>query len=384
MLCGLAQIIPILFFCFIYSIEILVPYLLFDYFVLHVSVGWGILATYATFVAMPPFLTLVAVVGKWAVLGRAQAGEYPLYGVYYFRWWLAGRFVSLANTKLVADSALHPHMLRVLGAKVGRHCHIGSVAIGPAMDLLDIGDDVVIGSDVVLMTSFVERGRLILKPVIIESDAKVGTNSVVEGGARVQQGGELGALSMLPTGCTVPSFQRYHGSPARFESSVKEDVAALGYKTRPSAARSAAMTIGHLGILFFVLPLLYFGPQIPGLLLFDLLELRSVSAWSQVAILSFPIACGYVILVVFQLAVFRWVFFGRVKEGTFSIHSAWYLRKWFVERLMDLALDILQPVFATLYIVPFLRVLGVKMGNRAEVSTARGLQFELLEIGEGE
>lgn len=51
------------------------------------------------------------------------------------------------------------------------------------------------------------------------------------------------------------------------------------------------------------------------------------------------------------------------------------LRKWLVERLMDLALDVLHPVFATLYIVPFLKLLGVKIGKRAEASTARSLQF---------
>ncbi|CAO1616518.1 unnamed protein product [Sympodiomycopsis kandeliae] len=381
-LCGLAQVVPILFLFFIRSVEILVPYLLFDFFTEKGYVGWAILATYGTFVAIPIALSLVAIAGKWVFLGRAKAGEYPLYGTYYFRWWLANRFVDLANNKLIADSPLHPHMLRRFGAKVGRNCHIGSLALDAALDLVNIGDDVVIGADVLLATSTVERGLLILKPVVIGSDAIIGSDSLIEGGAKVEEGGELAPLTMLPDGAIVPSFQRYHGSPARLEHEVKEGAGGLGKATRPSTVRSNAMIIGHLSILVFVLPLLYFAPQLPGLILFDLLELRQISEWGQVAVLSVPIALAYLLIVSMQLAAFRWLFFGRVKEGTYSIHTAWYLRKWFVERLMDLAIDILQPVFATLYIAPFLRLLGVKIGKRAEISNARGLQFELLEIGD--
>ncbi|RYE36444.1 MAG: hypothetical protein EOP21_14850, partial [Hyphomicrobiales bacterium] len=54
----------------------------------------------------------------------------------------------------------------------------------------------------------------------------------------------------------------------------------------------------------------------------------------------------------------------------------------FVDRLMAMSLVILHPVYATLYVVPFLRAVGVKIGHRAEVSTARGINYELTEIGD--
>ncbi|PWN26758.1 Non-ribosomal peptide synthetase C-terminal [Jaminaea rosea] len=382
-LCGIAQVVPLLFLFFLMSLEILVPYLIFDY-ILHIrGVGWAILVTYGVFVSAPVLLGVVAVIGKWMALGRAKEGEYPLYGVYYFRWWLADRFANLANTKILAESALYPHFLRAMGAKVGSYTHLGAMAIGAAADLVEIGDDVVIGSDVVLMTSVVERGRLILKKVIIESDAIIGSNSVIEGGATLCEGAELGALSMVPDGMRVPAFQRYHGSPARFDREIKEGEAAQGKTSRPSRARAFAMLLGNAFIVVFVLPLLYYMPQIPGLMLFDLVDLSDIGMWGQVAVLSIPIAFAYQIIVYVQLIAFRWLFLGgRLREGTYRVYSTWYLRKWFVDRIMDLALDVLHPVFATLYIVPFLRLLGVKVGRRAEVSTARGLQFELLEIGD--
>ncbi|CAD0108465.1 unnamed protein product [Aureobasidium uvarum] len=381
-LCGVAQILPLLFIFFLQSIEILVPYLLFDFHAIAGRIGYAILTAYAVFVVIPPALSVVAIAGKWLILGKAQPGEYPLYGFYYFRWWFADRLTSLANPKLMADSGLYPIFLRACGAKVGKFCHLGALQIGPCADLIEIGDDVVIGGDVVLGACVVERGRLVLKRVIIENGASIGSRCVVEGGAIVSEEAEVASLSLVPSGMVVPSFHRFHGSPARLDKVKNAEDSPRPQDTRPSKARATAMLLGNSFVAFLVLPLLYFVPQIPGLMLFDVLDLRHVSEWSQVAILSLPIAFAYQILVFLQLLIYRHLFLGRLKEGTYSTYSVFYLRKWFVERLMDLALDVLHPVFATLYIVPFLRALGTKIGKRAEVSTARNVSFDLLEIGE--
>lgn len=379
-LCGIAQIVPLLFLFFVSSVEILVPYLMFDFHALRGRLGWAILAAYAVFVVIPPCLTVLAIAGKWLILSKATPGEYPLYGVYYFRWWLAERLTGLVNVKLIADSALYPHFLRAMGAKVGKFCHIGTMSVGACADLVEIGDDVVVGADVVLGVSVVERGKLIIKKVVIEKGAIIGSHCVIEGGATIGEGAEVAALSLVPDGMHIPGFQRFHGSPARLEREIKDGRDPR--LSRPSTARATAMLLGNMFVAGLVLPLLFYVPQIPGLMLFDYLDIRSISWWDQVAILAVPIALAYQCLVFGQLLLFRYLFLGRLREGKYKIHSFWYLRKWFVERLMDLALDVLHPVFASLYIVPFLKLLGVKIGKRAEVSNARGLQFELLEIGE--
>lgn len=382
-LCGLAQIFPLLFFWFLGSIEILVPYLLFDFFVRDLnSPGWAILAAYGVFVVSPLIYALMAIVGKWLVLGKVKEGEYPLYGGYYFRWWLAQRFAGLANAKLISDSPIYPFFLRAMGCKVGDYCHLGATAIGAAADLVEIGDDVIIGSDVLLGVSVVERGRLILKRVVIEKEARIGSNTVIEGGAIVSEGADIGPLSMVPDGMRIPSYQRFHGSPARFERELNHGEIGVGRPSRPSKARAAVMALGHSFISILVLPLLYLVPQIPGLMLFNVVDLRDVGSWAQVAILSMPITFAYQVLLFAELIFFRRLVLGKLKECKMNVYSFFFLRKWFVDRLMDLALAVLHPVFATLYIVPFLRALGVRIGHRAEVSTARGLNFELLEIGE--
>jgi non-ribosomal peptide synthetase-like protein len=381
-LCGLAQIVPILFLFLVYSVEFLVPYLVFDFHALRGRIGWAILAAYGVFVVIPPILSMMAIVAKWLLLGKVKPGEHPLYGVFYFRWWLAERLTALVNVKLIADSALYPFFLRAMGSRIGSFCHLGTMSVGACGDLVEIGNDVVIGADVVMAVSLVERGRLVLKKVTIHDGAIIGSHCVIEGGATVGEGAEIASLSLVPDGMDVPGFQRFHGSPARLEREIPDNQSARARDSRPSKAHATAMLLGNTFVAGFVLPCLYFVPQIPGLLLFDVLDIKTITQWDQVAIFAIPIALAYQCLVFGQLLLFRTLFLGRLEEGTYKIHSFWYLRKWFIERLMDLALDVLHPVFATLYIVPFLKLLGVKIGKRAEVSTARSLQFELLEIGE--
>ena len=36
----------------------------------------------------------LSIIGKWLVIGRTKPGRYPLWGVYYYRWWLAQRFMA--------------------------------------------------------------------------------------------------------------------------------------------------------------------------------------------------------------------------------------------------------------------------------------------------
>ena len=36
---------------------------------------------------------------KWLVLGRVKPGRYPLWGVYYFRWWFVQHFLALTHVK---------------------------------------------------------------------------------------------------------------------------------------------------------------------------------------------------------------------------------------------------------------------------------------------
>jgi hypothetical protein len=292
-LCGLAQVPALLFFFFLQAVSFLAPYLVFHFvFIFSNNLVLAIVTTYATFVVAALLLTAVGIAGKWAALGKARPGEYPLYGVYYYRWWLAQHFVDLVDMVGVADTALMPALMRCLGATVGVHCHIGVTNIGAAFDLISIGDDVVLGKDIVLDTSWVERGRLILAPVYIGSQVHVGSNSVLEGGSSIGQGGELGPMTMLPSGKTVPPGERWHGSPARFQTYSPDS----SNPSRPSVWRTALMTLATSFTSVFIMPIMSFAPQIPSILLFEYVTIPGVWSWVQTAIVAVPSAILYVSL----------------------------------------------------------------------------------------
>lgn len=260
-LCGIAQIPPLIFFFFIEGVAILGPYLLFDYAYRRGNVGWAILATYLSFVVVPIMKFIIGVAGKWISLGSSKPGEYPLYGFYYYRWWLAERFVELIEPTVFAGTAIAPALMRSLGAKVGAFCHIEDPLIGAAFDLVSLGDDVVIGRETVLSTSWVERGRLILAPIRLESSTSVGSQCVLEGGCVLSEGAEIGHLTMVPSGVVIPSGERWAGSPAQF-SNLPEDVGHMR-ASRPAFVRMAVTAMVTSFTSIFVLPLMYFVPQIP-------------------------------------------------------------------------------------------------------------------------
>ena len=47
------------------------------------ATAWAAASTTAVF----PLLALVAITVKWLVIGRVRPGRYPLWSVYYVRWW---------------------------------------------------------------------------------------------------------------------------------------------------------------------------------------------------------------------------------------------------------------------------------------------------------
>ena len=141
-LCTIAQAPALMLLFFIASLSLIGPYLIFYALLRIYDLGTAVLGAYFTFVVIPFLRAIIAVLGKWVVLGKATAGEYPLYVIYYYRWWLADQFIKLIDMVTIADTPMLPAIIRCLGAKVGKGCYMGIVYVGPAMDLVSIGDDV--------------------------------------------------------------------------------------------------------------------------------------------------------------------------------------------------------------------------------------------------
>ncbi len=88
----------------------------------------------------------------------------------------------------------------------------------------------------------------------------------------------------------------------------------------------------------------------------------------------------FVVSLCILIAGFKKLILPSVKPGEDPLRSMFYLRKWTVDRLVGLSLALNNAQYGTLYLAPFLRMLGAKIGARGEIATGSSITPELLTI----
>ena len=325
-----------------------------------------------TAMLIPLASMLFSIALKWIVIGRFKAGDYPLWGSYYFRWWLVRRVIAVTATPYLAGTPMIRGYYRMLGAKIGKHCYIGTGIIDTC-DLVTVGDDAIVSDLAVLATSAVERGLLRLGTITLGAKSFVGSMAVVGRNASLGEGAVLDDLSSLAADATIPAGQRWNGSPAARDPAPQLPVA------RP---RQYERGIGPAIGLFagaLLLPLVSILPIAPGLI--ALIELDWATNGYAYILVSPLLAGTYVVMMCLLTVVAKRLLLGRVTPGTYSLQSWFYVRYWVFKQINELALRLLHPIFATLYVIPWYRAMGVKIGRRAEISTATAIIPDLVEIG---
>ncbi len=343
------------------------------------SIGVFLLATVMEFV--------FAIAGKWLVAGRLKAGSYPLWGMTYYRWWLADRLVESAPVYLLGGSSLYNWWLRALGAKVGHEVVIGSMTLR-APDLLEIGNNVSIGNAVNFENARVERGRLLLGPVSLADDACVASYAVLEGNTSLGAAGHLEGQAALADGMKVPDERVWGGSPARDMGPFVSQV-----PPRPAAGR---MRIAGEALFFvfgmLLIATLFFMPVFPSFVLIDWFDERELLPWlqgdrvtTQLAryfVLAFPASAVLIVLTALVSAGIRWGAMPRLKPGRSAVHSNTYCQKWLVSHIQESSLNVLHGIYATVFAPFWYRLLGAKVGRDAEISTALGVVPDMLTLGD--
>ncbi|SHN07711.1 non-ribosomal peptide synthetase terminal domain of unknown function [Duganella sacchari] len=343
------------------------------------SVGVFLLATIMEFG--------IAIAGKWLIAGRLKAGVYPLWGITYYRWWLADRLVEAAPAYLLSGSSLNAWWLRALGAKVGKDVTIGSMTLR-VPDLLHIGDKVSIGNAVNFENARVERGQLHLGQITLQQDACISSYAIMEGNTRVEALGHLEGQSALADGGVVPAGRVWAGSPAR-------DMGAFTRTLPPRPATGAARHAAEA--LFFILGTLlivtlFFMPVFPSFVLIDWFDEANWLPWIQgddmrirllrYFLLAFPASAVLIILTALVSAGIRWSALPRLKPGQFPVHGNTYCAKWLVSQIQESSLNVLHGIYATVYAPYWYRLLGAKVGKDAEISTALGVVPDMLTLGD--
>ena len=375
--CGAAQAGGLYALLSFISLQWLLPY--FAYLWMdaqgHAQV-WSLLAVLGVLVGLEPLLLLVALAGKWLIIGRYRAGAYPLWGAYYFRWWLVNQLLALAPTHALIGTPLWNGYLRLLGAKVGRGVYIGTDHVG-AFDLLTIGNQCSIGLESSLLGYAVADGLLTIAPIMLGTRCYVGARSMLGGQTVMEDSARLDEMSLLPAGGRIPIGETWTGSPAR----------PLPRKPAPERAAAAIpatkrllINIGHaVGIL--ALPAVTTIALIPGLLVFMAVIARAPRFGFLLAAPLFAIL--YILTFLAEVVLLKWALLGRVHAGRYALTSLFYVKKRFIDQLMDACLTTLGPLYATLYIAPFFRLLGARLGPAVELSTAHSTTPDLLAMDGG-
>ena len=176
------------------------------------SVGAYVLSTLLAFAA--------AIVGKWLVIGRVQAGRYPVWGVVYFRWWLSEGVSNLYEgiavpnfLRYLRGTLLLTVAMNLLGCRIGKGVYLNTTDI-TEFDCVHIGDYSELNALACPQTHLFEDRVMKIDHVRIGQRVTMGPRSAVLYSAVVGDNAQLGALTLVMKGEFIPAASSWKGCPA--------------------------------------------------------------------------------------------------------------------------------------------------------------------------
>jgi acetyltransferase-like isoleucine patch superfamily enzyme len=157
-------------------------------------------------------------VARWVLLATGTpVGRFP-----YFSWG-AWRWASYNSLTLILRFSFMnwirvtpflPLYHRLMGMKVGRRVQFNTAVVAD-QNLIEVGDDSVVGGDVTLVCHAAEAGVLVTAPIRIGRRVTLGLMSVVLPGCELGDDAVLAAGAVLAKGSKVGAGETWGGVPAR-------------------------------------------------------------------------------------------------------------------------------------------------------------------------
>ncbi|MFI6053136.1 Pls/PosA family non-ribosomal peptide synthetase [Streptomyces violascens] len=305
-------------------------------------------------------------------------GAYPRGGRVHLRLWTAERIVAAFGVSSLLGTPWARLYARSLGCRVGPG--VALHAMPPVTGLATIGRGASVEPEADISGWWLDGATLHIGAVRIGDGARVGHRSTLMPGA------VLGANAELEPGACldgqVPPGRRWLGSPARQAESY-ERVAGTGWPApRPERSRrwAAAYALSLIG-----LPLLTVVSTAPALVGVYYL-VRSCDTLSAVAVRLLlaapPVAVVTTLFSALTLAALVRILGRGIKPGFHPVCGGVAWRAWLVTRLLTGARGSFFPLYASLATPVWLRLLGARVGRRAEISTVLPLP-SLLTVEDG-
>ena len=173
-------------------------------------------------------VVLAPVLAKWTLIGRFTERTIPLWGLAHLRFWIVATLIRASPMVLFAGTPPYVWWLRLLGARIGRDTAVFTGSVPVATDLVRIGARCLVHPEASLQGYRAVPGALEFGPVEIGDDCVVGEAGVLDVRSGLADGAQLGHVSAVRSGHTVPAGEVWHGSPAGPADSDYRTVAPAG------------------------------------------------------------------------------------------------------------------------------------------------------------
>jgi acetyltransferase-like isoleucine patch superfamily enzyme len=143
---------------------------------------------------------------------RIAGMSWPL--LRWARYMASNHVVRVLAGTIFRNSPLWTAHMRLSGARIGRRVFVNSLDLND-YNLLEFGDDVIIGSNVHLSGHTVEAGIVKTGSVRLGRNTTVGVASIVEIGVECGPNCTIGALAFVPKQMKLDGDALYAGIPAK-------------------------------------------------------------------------------------------------------------------------------------------------------------------------
>ncbi len=157
----------------------------------------------------------VAILRVMMIIKPFKPGSYPMDDAIFTYWKLVtviyefGRGALLPFTTVFAK----PLVAKLFGAKIGNDIALGGHLVDP--QLIEIGEEAIIGHDSVITAHTINSGFITLKPVHIGAKSTIGVHAVLMSGVIVGEGAIITAGSIVPPDTQIPPNELWGGMPAK-------------------------------------------------------------------------------------------------------------------------------------------------------------------------
>ncbi len=337
---------------------------------------WWVAAAWLLFVS-PAGRMLMSVAAARFLLRGVGPGTYPRSGRVHLRLWLAEQIQDLSGAISLASAPWVPYYARALGAKIGRDVQLHSLP--PVTGLLTLGPGANVEPEVDLSGWWIDGDSVHIGAVRIGAGATVGARSTLMPGASIGAGAQVEAGSAVLG--KVKAGQLVAGSPA-----VRRGKARHSFPDAPAQGRFLARLwfagFASASAALALLPIVAAGAALAVAYPFIQGSSSLSAAIPGLALALAPAALAWFLTnALLILAATRLLGIGLV-EGHHRVRSRVGWQVWATERVLDLARDLLFPIYASLFTPVWLRLLGAKIGKNVEASTVL-LIPKMTTVGEG-